>query len=56
MCEPIEAALRQMRAALFEGIPDEDIAATLRVFGALEAKLGRSAAGMQSLQQEGRGQ
>ncbi|MDT4816179.1 Transcriptional regulator SlyA [compost metagenome] len=55
VCEPIEAALRQMRAALFEGIPDEDIAATLRVFGALEAKLGRSAAGMQSLQQEGRG-
>ncbi|WP_395348900.1 MarR family winged helix-turn-helix transcriptional regulator [Variovorax sp. UC122_21] len=42
-CEPIEAALSLMRAALFEGVSDEDLAACLRVFAVLEERLGRGA-------------
>lgn len=37
----IEAALHQLRATLFEGVPDEDISACLRVFATLEERLGR---------------
>jgi MarR family transcriptional regulator for hemolysin len=39
-CAPIEAALARMRASLFDGVADEDIAACLRVFGVLEERLG----------------
>ncbi len=39
----IEASLDAMRTELFEGIPDDDVLACLRVFAALDAKLGRSA-------------
>ena len=39
----IEAALEAMRAEMFEGIPDADLEACLRVFGALDARLGRTA-------------
>lgn len=46
-CATIEAALSEMRGTLFEGIADEDIAACLRVFGALEARLGRGTAATQ---------
>jgi MarR family transcriptional regulator for hemolysin len=42
-CAPIEAALSLMRTAMFEGVPDEDIAACLRVFAVLEERLGRAA-------------
>lgn len=42
-CEPIEAALSLMRAGLFEGVSDEDLAACLRVFAVLEERLGRGA-------------
>jgi len=41
--EPIEAALNLMRASLFEGVSDDDVAACLRVFGLLEERLGRAA-------------
>jgi len=37
----IEAALHALRAELFEGVADEDVAACLRVFAVLEARLGR---------------
>lgn len=40
VCAPIEAALAQMRTALFEGVSDEDVAACLRVFGVLEQRMG----------------
>jgi len=46
-CATIEAALSEMRGTLFEGIADEDIAACLRVFGTLEARLGRNAVATQ---------
>lgn len=46
-CQPIEAALRGMRATLFEGVADEDIAACLRVFAVLGERLGRAAPGPQ---------
>ena len=36
----IEAALRELRAGLFEGVPDADLAACLRVFATLEQRLG----------------
>jgi len=39
----IEASLDAMRAEMFDGIADADIEACLRVFGALDAKLGRAA-------------
>lgn len=38
--EQIEAALREMRSALFEGVSDEDLAACLRVFGTMQTRLG----------------
>ena len=37
---PIEAALALMRVSLFDGIPDADIAACLRVFAVLEERMG----------------
>ncbi len=37
----IEKSLHQLRAALFEGVPDDDVAACLRVFATLEQRLGR---------------
>ena len=37
----IEEALHGLRATLFEGVPDDDIAACLRVFATLEERLGR---------------
>lgn len=46
-CATLEAALSEMRGTLFEGIADEDIAACLRVFGMLEARLGRNAVATQ---------
>ncbi len=42
----IEAALITMRNELFDGIADADIAACLRVFDALDARLGRGARGL----------
>ncbi|KLN54193.1 MarR family winged helix-turn-helix transcriptional regulator [Variovorax paradoxus] len=42
-CQPIEAALRGLRATLFDGVPDDDIAACLRVFAVLGERLGRAA-------------
>jgi MarR family transcriptional regulator, transcriptional regulator for hemolysin len=39
----IEASLDAMRAEMFEGISDADLDACLRVFAALDARLGRSA-------------
>ena len=39
----IEAALDAMRAQMFDGIADADIEACLRVFAALDARLGRPA-------------
>ena len=39
----IETSLDAMRAEVFEGIPDADIEACLRVFATLDARLGRSA-------------
>jgi len=36
----IEATLRALRANLFEGVPDADLAACLRVFATLEQRLG----------------
>lgn len=39
-CAPIEAALTLMRASLFEGVSDEDVAACLRVFAVLEERMG----------------
>jgi MarR family transcriptional regulator for hemolysin len=39
----IEAALDAMRAEMFEGIADADLEACLRVFAALDARLGRPA-------------
>jgi MarR family transcriptional regulator for hemolysin len=41
--EPIEAALSLMRASLFEGVSDEDLAACQRVFATLQERLGRAA-------------
>ena len=38
----IEASLDAMRTELFDGVADEDVEACLRVFGALDARLGRS--------------
>ncbi len=38
----IEASLDAMRSELFEGVADADVDACLRVFGALDARLGRS--------------
>ncbi|NML45047.1 MarR family transcriptional regulator [Ramlibacter sp. G-1-2-2] len=38
--EQIEAALDALRAELFAGLPDADIAACLRVFGTLSDRLG----------------
>ena len=46
-CQPIEAALGQLRATLFEGVADADIAACLRVFAVLGERLGRAAPGPQ---------
>lgn len=39
----IEAALDAMRAEMFGGVADADLEACLRVFAALDARLGRSA-------------
>ena len=39
-CAQIEAALVELRNQLYAGIPDEDIAATLRVFATLRERLG----------------
>lgn len=39
-CARIEVMLQALRAELYEGVPDEDIAACLRVFGVLEQRLG----------------
>ena len=39
----IEASLDAMRAEMFDGIPDADLEACLRVFAALDARLGRTA-------------
>jgi MarR family transcriptional regulator for hemolysin len=39
----IESSLDTMRSEMFEGIADEDVAACLRVFAALDARLGRPA-------------
>lgn len=39
----IEAALDAMRAEMFDGVADADVEACLRVFTALDARLGRSA-------------
>jgi MarR family transcriptional regulator for hemolysin len=36
----IEKALHRLRAELFEGVPDADVAACLRVFATLEQRLG----------------
>jgi MarR family transcriptional regulator for hemolysin len=41
--------LRQSRAPLFEGIPDEDIEAALRCFDQLASNLGLEATDMSSL-------
>ena len=41
----IEASLDAMRTELFDGIADADVFACMRVFAALDAKLGRSARG-----------
>jgi MarR family transcriptional regulator for hemolysin len=38
----IEEALLAMRTELFQAVPDEDVAGCLRVFAALEARLGRT--------------
>jgi len=43
-CAHIEAALIELRTQLYAGIPDEDIAATLRVFATLRERLGLSPA------------
>ncbi|MES2188185.1 MAG: MarR family transcriptional regulator [Pseudomonadota bacterium] len=40
-CQQIEDSLQALRAAVFDGVTDEDIAACLRVFAALEARLGK---------------
>lgn len=39
-CEQIEAALRELRGGLFEGVADADLAACLRVFATLQQRLG----------------
>jgi MarR family transcriptional regulator, transcriptional regulator for hemolysin len=39
----IEASLDAMRSEMFDGVADADIEACLRVFAALDARLGRSA-------------
>lgn len=39
-CEQIEAALTTMRTSLYDGIADEDLAASLRVFAVLRERLG----------------
>ena len=39
----IEASLDAMRSEMFEGVADADVDACLRVFAALDARLGRSA-------------
>ena len=39
----IEASLDAMRAEMFDGVADADLEACLRVFAALDARLGRSA-------------
>lgn len=39
-CAPIEAALTLMRASLFDGVADADVAACLRVFAVLEERMG----------------
>ncbi len=42
-CAKIEPSLDAMRSELFDGITDADLDACLRVFAALDARLGRSA-------------
>jgi len=58
VCEPIEAALALMRVSLFDGVPDEDVAACLRVFSVLEERMGvravQSLPPQQQPSQEGR--
>jgi len=39
-CVQIEAALNQLRADVFDGVSDDDIAATLRVFHTAQKRLG----------------
>lgn len=39
-CAQIETALQSLRTVVYDGVPDEDIAACLRVFGVLEQRLG----------------
>ncbi|SEB19388.1 MarR family winged helix-turn-helix transcriptional regulator [Variovorax sp. YR216] len=39
-CEHIESALVEMRKSLYQGIPDEDLFACLRVFDVLRERLG----------------
>lgn len=41
-CGEIEAVLHDLRASLYQGLPDADIAACLRVFDALTRRLGTS--------------
>ena len=42
-CAKIEKALQELRADLFDGVPDEDLAACLRVLSGLEARVGKGA-------------
>lgn len=42
-CAKIEAALDTLRESLFEGVSDADMAAALRVFEVLQARLDRNA-------------
>ena len=43
-CTKIEKALHELRAELFDGVADEDLAACLRVLSGLEARVGKGAA------------
>ena len=45
-CAQIETALSALRAALFEGVADADVAACLRVFAVLEHRLGATVSGL----------
>lgn len=40
LCEQLEATLRDLRNEVYQGVADADIEACLRVFGALQVKLG----------------
>lgn len=45
-CAQIETALLALRATLFEGVTDADVAACLRVFAVLEQRLGTTVSGL----------